>query len=106
MSTIRVIKKPCESYFKKITLFEFEIDGEVVNMNLVEDSNTAYIKYWNFDKNQWTDDPPQVVSDLGRDMDGLPYLESWLHFEGPYDIEENEIVNVAQWGKEMEEGQL
>ncbi len=106
MSTIRTIKKPNESYFKKITLFEFEIGGEVVNVNLVEDSNEAYIKYWDFKFNQWTEDAPQVVNDLGRDMDGLPYLESWLHNEGPYIIEENETIDVKQWGKDWEEGQL
>ena len=102
MSTIRTIKKPCESYFKKITLFEFEIGGEVVNVNLVEDSNTAYIKYWDFEINQWTEDAPQVVNDLGRDMDGLLYLENWLHQEGPYNLEENAIIDVTQWGKELE----
>ena len=111
MSTVRTIKKPCESYFKKITLFEFEIGGEVVNVNLVEDSNTTYIKYWNLDKSRWTDDTPQVVSDLGRDIDGIPYLESWLHNEsclhneGPYDLEENETIDVEQWGKDWEQGQ-
>ena len=103
---IRIIKKPCESYFKKITLFEFEIEGEVVNVNLVEDSNTAYIKYWDFKFNQWTEDAPQVVNDLGRDMDGLSYLESWLHHGGPDGIEENETVDIAQWGKELEMGAL
>lgn len=97
---IKVIKDPTESYFKKITLFEFEISGNKINISYVEDSNEAFIRYWDFIHNAWTDDTPQTVNDLGRDMDGLPYFESWVHEERSTNAIKEGEYNFEKWKKE------
>jgi hypothetical protein len=100
MNTVKVIKDPRESYFKKITLFEFEIGGEYVNISYVEDSNKAYMLYWDFDYNQWVSQVPKVISDLGRDEEGCPLFRYWLHAQRfRTDIKEG-AYNFDEWKKE------
>ena len=72
MSKIKVVTDPEEVYFAKTTQYTLEVDGTVVLVRYVEDSNGAEVNYWNPEGEEWSDLVPQVIADLGW------YFQDWL----------------------------
>ena len=78
MAKIKLIKEPSDSYFKKITLYEFEIESERVIVNCIRSSIRSEITYWDFLRKCWSIDAPNVVNRLGRNDEGNLIIEDWL----------------------------
>jgi len=81
MSTIKLVEKPNEVYFKTTTNYKLEVDGRPLTICIEEDSNESMLHYIDEDGNTFTDTPDWIL-EMGEDDWGDLIFERTLYEAG------------------------
>lgn len=65
MAKIKLTEEKNEIYFKTTTQYELDVDGKPLTIRIEEDSNEGKLHYKH--DNEWSEEPPQWIVDIGED---------------------------------------